>query len=202
MHSATALATVATEPEIEMPTQPDKKIAFILGPMFEDSEFRVPYDRIREAGYAIEVIGAKAGEVLKGDKGKEHVTTDRSIDDVQAGDYLALVIPGGGSPDKLRGDQRFVQFVKDFDAQQRPLAAICHGPQLLEAAHLVQGRTLTAWKTIQDDLSQMGAVVKDQAVVKDRNWITSRKPDDEQQFSDAILKALESASARPEQPRR
>ena len=202
MNSATSLATVATEPEIEMPTQPDKKIAFILGPTFEDSEFRVPYDRIREAGYAIDVIGAKAGEQLKGDKGKEKVITDKSIDEVKAGDYLALVIPGGGSPDKLRADKRFVQFVKDFDAQQRPLAAICHGPQLLEAAHLVQGRTLTAWQTIQDDLRQMGAVVKDQAVVKDRNWITSRKPDDEEQFSDAILQALAGAAARPEQPRR
>jgi protease I len=70
-----------------------------------------------------------------------------------------------------------VDFVKQFDPSGKLIAAVCHGPQLLMAAHLVKGRTLTAWQTIQDDLQQMGANVKDQPVVKDRNWITSRKPD-------------------------
>ena len=72
------------------------------------------------------------------------------------------------------------------------LAAICHGPQLLITAGLVKGRTLTAWSTIQEDLRQIGARVKDEPVVKDGNWITSRKPDDLQQFSDALIQALRS----------
>ena len=72
------------------------------------------------------------------------------------------------------------------------LAAICHGPQLLITAGLVKGRTLTAWSTIQEDLRQIGAKVKDEPVVKDGNWITSRKPDDLQQFSDALIQALRS----------
>ena len=80
--------------------------------------------------------------------------------------------------------------MKEFDASKKPLAAVCHGPQLLITAGLVKGRTLTAWKTIQEDLRQIGANVKDEPVVRDGNWITSRKPDDLQQFSDAVVQAL------------
>ena len=167
------------------------KIAFVLGSGFEDSEFRIPYDRLRDTGVSIDVIGTRAGEQLKGYHGRETVKTDRGIDEVRADGYSALVIPGGYSPDHLRADPRFVQFVRDFDATGRPLAAVCHGPQLLITAGLVRGRTLTAWKTIQEDLRQMGANVKDDQVVIDRNWITSRQPSDLEAFSRAILEALE-----------
>jgi deglycase len=167
------------------------KIALVLGQGFEDSEFRVPYDRLKEEGYEVEIIGVKAGEELKGYKGKETVKVEKGIDRVKAEDYDALLIPGGQSPDHLRVDKRMVELVKQFDQAGRLIAAVCHGPQLLIAAHLVKGRTLTAWQTIQDDLQQIGAQVKDEAVVKDRNWITSRKPDDLKQFSDAIVEHLE-----------
>jgi len=147
----------------------------------------------------------KAGEELKGYKGKEKVKVEKSIDQVKAEDYDALLIPGGQSPDHLRADRRMVEFVKKFDQAGKPIAAVCHGPQLLIAAHLVKGRTLTAWQTIQDDLRQIGATVKDEPVVRDRNWITSRKPDDLQQFSDAIVEELERSESgvdanRPSQP--
>jgi protease I len=167
------------------------KIAFLLGEGFEDSEFRVPYDRLREAGYTVDVIGAQAGQELKGYRGKEKARTDRGIDEVRPDDYAALVLPGGQSPDHLRADRRFVQFVQRFDDTGRPLAAVCHGPQLLITAGLVRGRTLTAWKTIQDDLRQVGANVVDRPVVIDRNWITSRQPDDLEAFSGAVLEALQ-----------
>ena len=181
------------------------RIACVLGPGFEDSEFRVPYDRLKEEGYQVDVIGVKAGEELKGYKGKEKVKVEKSIDQVKAEDYDALLIPGGQSPDHLRADRRMVEFVKKFDQAGKPIAAVCHGPQLLIAAHLVKGRTLTAWQTIQDDLRQIGATVKDEPVVRDRNWITSRKPDDLQQFSDAIVEELERSESgvdanRPSQP--
>jgi protease I len=166
------------------------KVACLLGPGFEDSEFRIPYDRLRQAGYDVDIIGTKAGEQLKGDKGKETATTNLAIDDADVDDYVALLIPGGYSPDKLRADDRFVQFVKDFDATKRPPAAVCHGPQLLLTAELTRGRTLTAWKTIQGDLRQAGAQVQDQEVVVDGNWITSRKPDDLQAFSAKLLEEL------------
>ncbi|HET9752935.1 MAG TPA: type 1 glutamine amidotransferase domain-containing protein [Myxococcales bacterium] len=175
------------------------KIACVLGQGFEDSEFRVPYDRLKAEGYQVDVIGLKAGEELKGYKGKEKVKADKSIDQVNADDYDALLIPGGQSPDHLRVDKRMVDFVKAFDKAGKLVAAVCHGPQLLIAAHLVKGRTLTAWQTIQDDLKQIGATVKDEPVVIDRNWITSRKPDDLPQFSEAIVEELEASdtSARP-----
>ncbi len=133
------------------------KVACLLAAGFEDSEFRVPVDRLREAGYQVDVIGMKAGEKLHGEKGKETVTTDLGIDDADVDRYVGLLIPGGYSPDKLRADDRFVQFVKDFDATKRPLAAVCHGPQLLLTAELTKGRTLTAWTTVQGDLRQAGA---------------------------------------------
>src|SRR5438067_10487933 len=171
------------------------KIACVLGQGFEDSEFRIPYERLKKAGYQVDVIGLKAGEELKGYKGKEKVKAEKSIDQVKAADYDALLIPSGQSPDHLRVDKRMVDFLKQFDQSGKLIAAVCHGPQLLMAAHLVKGRTLTAWATVQDDLVQMGANVKDEPVVRDRNWITSRKPDDLPQFSEAIVDQLEGGEA-------
>ena len=179
-----------------MANEKHRKVACLLGPGFEDSEFRIPFDRLRQAGYQVEIIGAKAGEKLKGDKGKETATTDLGIDDADVDNYVGLLIPGGYSPDKLRADDRFVQFVRDFDATKRPLAAVCHGPQLLLTAELVKGRTLTAWKTIQGDLRQAGARVQDQEVVVDDNWITSRKPDDLEAFSAKLIEELGEAEER------
>jgi protease I len=173
------------------------KIACLLGQGFEDSEFRVPYDRLRNEGYQVDVIGAKAGEELKGYKGKEKVKVEKAIDQVEADDYDALVIPGGQSPDHLRVDKRFVDFVKEFESSGKLIAAVCHGPQLLAAAHLVKGRTLTAWSTVQDDLQQMGANVRDEPVVRDRNWVTSRKPEDLEAFSAAMIESLEGSEEGP-----
>ena len=174
------------------------RIACLLGPGFEDSEFRMPYDALKNAGYQVDIIGTKAGIELKGYKGKETVKADKGIDEVRPEDYQALLIPGGHSPDQLRKDKKIVEFVKKFDALKRPLAAVCHGPQLLLTARLVRGRTLTAWETVQGDLEQAGANVKDQDVVIDQNWITSRKPEDLKAFSEALLNALRNAGKRSE----
>ena len=172
------------------------KIACVVAEGFEDSEFEIPRRRLEEVGYQVEVIGAEAGQTLKGYKGKVVARTDRSIDDVRAEDYEGLLIPGGHSQDVLRADQRFVTFVQRFDETKRPLAAVCHGPQLLMAAGLVKGRTLTAWPTIQRDLWQMGAQVRDEEVVVDDNWITSRKPDDLEAFSVRMIEALRELEGR------
>ncbi|HVV48807.1 MAG TPA: type 1 glutamine amidotransferase domain-containing protein [Polyangia bacterium] len=166
------------------------RVACLLAAGFEDSELRVPYDRLRQAGYLVEIIGEVAGERLVGERGRETITADFGIDEVQVRDYEGLLIPGGHSPDTLRADQRFIDFVKDFDRTGRPLAAVCHGPQLLLAAELQRGRTLTAWKTIQGDLRQAGAEVRDQAVVVDGNWITSRQPSDLEAFSSKFIEEL------------
>ena len=172
------------------------KIACLLADGFEDSEFRLPCDWLSAAGYTVEIIGAKAGDTLKGDKGRETAVVDLEIDEADVDDYEGLLIPGGYSPDKLRADDRFVEFVRAFDATGRPLAAVCHGPQLLLTAELQSGRTLTAWQTIQGDLRQAGANVVDREVVVDDNWITSRKPADLEAFSDKMIEELRELEGR------
>jgi protease I len=182
----------------------EKKVLFLLGQGFEDSEFRIPYDRLKEAEIKIDVVGPQAGALLEGYRRRERVKADKGIDDVHPEEYDALVIPGGHSPDHLRADERFVRFVEEFDRTGKPLASVCHGPQLLISAGLVRGRRLTAWKTVQDDLRKIGAEVPDEPLVVDRNWITSRQPGDLEVFSAAIVRALEggieTAAGRETQP--
>jgi len=167
-----------------------KKIACLLAEGFEDSEFRIPHDRLQNMGYDVEIIGIEAGQELTGYKKREIATTDLAIDEADPESYAGLLIPGGQSPDRLRSDSRVIDFVREFDATGRPLAAVCHGPQLLLSAQLQRGRTLTAWSTVQDDLRQAGAHVKDEPVVIDGNWITSRKPADLAAFSGKFIEAL------------
>jgi protease I len=166
------------------------RVACLLGDDFEDSEVRAPYDRMRQEGFEVVIIGSKKGKEIRGKRGKEHIRADAGIDEVDPEDFDLLFIPGGQSPDHLRADRRFVEFVKRFDEGAKPIAAICHGPQLLMTARLVKGRTLTAWRTIQDDLELAGANVRDEPVVIDRNWITSRQPQDLPQFSTAIVEYM------------
>ena len=168
------------------------KIACIATNGFEDSELRIPVDRLRATGHEVDIIGFEKGDPLTGDKGREKVTATKGIVEVKEGDYAALLIPGGHSPDKLRADKRFVELVKDFERAGKLIAAVCHGPQLLLTAELVRGRKLTAWSTIQGDLRQAGANVEDREVVVDKNWITSRKPGDLETFSRAIVERLAS----------
>jgi protease I len=166
------------------------KIACLLADGFEDSEFQIPCDWLSAAGYTVEIIGARAGDALKGEKGRETVVVDLSIDEADVDSYEGMLIPGGHSPDILRADDRFVEFVRAFDATGRPLAAVCHGPQILLTAELQGGRTLTAWPTVQGDLRQAGAHVVDRDVVVDDNWITSRKPADLEAFTAKFVEEL------------
>lgn len=171
------------------------RVACLLDSDFEDSEFRGPYDALREAGHEVTVIGLRAGAELTGKKGKERTTAERGIDQVSPADFDALLIPGGYSPDHLRADRRMVDFTRAFFTDERPVFAICHGPQLLMTARVVSGRRMTAWLTVQDDLGQVGADVVDEEVVVDRRLVTSRKPDDVPAFSREAVRMLETASA-------
>lgn len=165
---------------------PNQRIAILLADEFEDSEFRIPFERLDAAGFVIDVIGLREGETLHGKKKEQKINVSRAIDDAEADDYVALVIPGGKSPEKLRRDPRVLDFVRSFAATGKPLAAVCHGPQVLISAGLVEGRTLTAWPAVQEELRQAGAKVEDRDVVKDGSFITSRKPEDMNAFTDAI----------------
>lgn len=173
-----------------MNMQNKAKIAVLLGPDFEDSEFTHPVAKLREAGHEVEVLGTKANQALEGKRHKAKVETDAAVGDRQAEDYDALLIPGGHSPDKLRTDEQMVRFVQDFDRLKRPIAAICHGPQLLIEAGVVKGRTMTSWPSVRTDLRNAGAEVVERAVCKDGYLITSRKPDDLDEFTTALLSAV------------
>lgn len=171
------------------------KVAFLLGPQFEDSEMQKPYDAIRSEGHETVIIGLKAGESLQGKQKQAQYTTELAIKDAKADDYDAVVIPGGSSPEALRLDPDIQSFVRQFDETGKTIAAICHGPQILISAGLAQGRTLTSYPPLQDDLTNAGAIFVDQEVVVDGNLISSRTPKDEPAFIRETLKALSSKVA-------
>jgi deglycase len=166
------------------------KVAFVLADDFEDSEFKVPYDRIREAGHKVTVVGKEGNKQVKGKKGKESFTTEVGPGDVSADQFDALVIPGGYSPDKLRTDEGIVSLVQKIFGADKPVAAICHAGSLLIEAGAVAGRRVTSWPSIRTDLINAGATWEDAEVVEDGNLVTSRKPDDLDAFCAAILKRL------------
>lgn len=171
------------------------RVAILLDDAFEDSEFRVPWSRLRQAGHEVTIVGRKAGSLLTGKRGLEHVTTDVSIADVVVDAFHALVIPGGRSPERLLRDARMVVFTRAFFGTGRPVAAVCHGPLLLAAAGVLGGRTLTSWPAISDQLVDAGARWVDREVVEDGQLVTSRSPADLEPFATALLRKLEAAEA-------
>ena len=116
-----------------------KKIAVLITDEFEDSEFTSPAEAFRKAGHEVITIEKEAGKTVKGHKGEASVTIDETIDNVSPSDFDALLLPGGHSPDSLRGDERFVTFTRDFVSTGKPVFAICHGPQLLISADVIRG---------------------------------------------------------------
>ncbi|MEW4426556.1 MULTISPECIES: type 1 glutamine amidotransferase domain-containing protein [Paenibacillus] len=166
------------------------KVAFLLANDFEDSEMQVPYDEVKKAGHEVEIIGLKAGETLKGKGGKASYTSDKAIAEVSASDYDAVVIPGGSSPENLRTDADILKFVTEINSAKKPIAAICHGPQILASADLLKGRTITSYPPLKDDMVNAGAEFKDHEAVVDGNYITSRTPADEPAFVRELLKVI------------
>jgi protease I len=167
------------------------RVAMIVDEMFEDSEMRVPYDRLKAAGHEVVVIGREGKKRLSGKRGKETVTTDQAIDDVSANQFDALVIPGGYSPDHLRTNRKMVALTRDLFKAGKPVAAVCHAGWMLVEADIADGRTVTSWPSIKTDMINAGARWVDREVVEDKNLITSRKPDDLPAFCDAIERQLE-----------
>jgi protease I len=166
------------------------RIVIPLADDFEDSEFSIPYGRLREAGHDVTVVGRGEGDVVEGKRGEATVPLDAAAAAVDPTSFDLLLIPGGWSPDHLRTDAAVVRLVRDFVATGRPVAAVCHGPQLLIEADAVRGRTVTSWPSVRRDLENAGATWVDREVVEDGNLITSRKPADLEAFSDAIIRRL------------
>ncbi|GAA5416592.1 general stress protein 18 [Paraliobacillus ryukyuensis] len=167
------------------------KVACVITDYFEDVEYTDPAKALQDAGHEVVTIEKEHGKTVTGKQGNTKVTIDKAIDDVSPNDFDALLIPGGFSPDQLRGDDRFVSFAKTFMDEKKPVFAICHGPQLLITAKALEGRTATGFKSIRVDMEYAKANVKDQEVVVCQNQlVTSRMPDDIPAFNKEMLNLL------------
>ena len=171
-----------------------KRVAMLVEDDFEDRELTGPLEALRAAGATVTLVGPTAGAQFKGKRGEAIVTSDLAAGSAKMKDFDALVIPGGHAPDKMRMRHAMVDLARDAMEAGKPVAAICHGPQVLISANSLRGRTLTCWPSIAIDVKNAGGLYVDQPVVEDANLITSRKPDDVPVFSDAIIRALSKVS--------
>ncbi|NUR78135.1 MAG: type 1 glutamine amidotransferase [Thermoleophilia bacterium] len=170
-----------------------KRVAIVAADMVERVELIEPRKALEKAGATTELISLKPGAIKAFDHfdPAEDIPVDRAVEEADASDYDALMIPGGvGNPDQLRGDENMVAFVRDFFEQGKPVAAICHAPWLLIEAGVVRGRKVTSWPTLQTDLRNAGANWVDQEVVVDAGLVTSRKPDDIPAFNKKMIEEV------------
>jgi protease I len=168
-----------------------KDVLIISADRFEDSELLQPYQKLNEEGLSIAIASLRRGTIT-GKHGME-VSVDLRVDEVHADDYGMLLLPGGKAPAELRRSPEVLAIARRFMQQNRPVAAICHGPQILISAGVMAGRTATAYPSVAEELRQAGAHYVDREVVVDDNLITSRKPDDIPAFVHAILAQLHEA---------
>jgi len=170
------------------------KVAIIVENGVEESEFIEPKAALEQAGIKITVISSQRNEVRSWSKGEWSNTypVDLPLLEAHAEDYDALVLPGGViNIDRLRVQQGVVALIKQFNKQEKPIAAICHAPWLLVDAGLIVGKTITSWPSLQTDIRNAGARWIDQAAVVEGNLITSRNPNDIAAFTKEILTLME-----------
>lgn len=165
-----------------------KTAAIIATDEFEDLELFHPLYRLQEEGVRTILVGLTK-DPIKGKKGYS-ITPNASIDEVEAENFDFLVVPGGKSPEMLRLNGKILRFVKDFNTQGKPIAAICHAGQVLASAGIVKNRTLTCVAGIRDDMINAGARYVDKAVVTDGNLVTSRIPSDLPEFARAMIEVF------------
>ena len=166
-----------------------KKAFILVESTYNDLEFWYPFYRLQEAGAEVVVVGPMGGLVYTGKAGLP-VKADAGMGDVSASGCDALIIPGGYAPDHMRRHPQMVKLVRDCVESGKVVAAICHAGWMLASADILQGRTVTSFFAIKDDLVHAGANYIDQEVVVDSNIITSRTPDDLPAFMKAIIAAL------------
>jgi len=166
-----------------------KNVVIPVESLFNTFEFWYPYYRLKEAGADVTVVGSGSADTYTGKPGTE-IKVDTSIEQVSADNYDGMVIPGGYAPDIMRRYPKMVQLVKDLFDGGKVVAAICHAGWMLASAKILQGKTVTSFFAIKDDLVHAGAEWVDQEVVVDGNLITSRTPDDLPAFMRAVIAAL------------
>jgi protease I len=184
--------------EASMTAITEARILIMATDGFEQSELMVPLQKLKEKGATVEVAAPSKtldqGKIRGWDKADwgSSVPVDKTLDQVQAGDYDALVLPGGViNPDKLRVEPKAIDIVKAFTSSGKIVAAICHGPWLLAEAGVADGRQLTSFKSIRTDMENAGGQWVDKEVVTDEGIITSRSPDDLPAFVAKIVEEVE-----------
>jgi protease I len=167
-----------------------KRIAILATHGFEQSELEGPREALDEAGADSDIVSLEEGEIRawKEDDFGDSFEVDVLLDEANPEDYDGLLLPGGVmNPDKLRLEPKAVEFVRAFFAAGKPVAAICHGPQLLIEADVVRGRRMTSYPSVKKDLQNAGAKWVDEEVVVDNGLVTSRKPDDIPAFNAKMI---------------
>jgi protease I len=170
-----------------------KKILILATNGFEQSELEVPRDRLKAAGATVHVVSPEKGEIKGWDKKDwgHPVKVDRTLDEVSADEYDAIVLPGGQiNPDLLRVNDKALALIKAFYQQKKIVAAVCHAPWLLIETGIIKGRKATSYKSIKTDCINAGAKWEDSQVVTDNGIITSRNPGDLEAFSNKIIEEV------------
>jgi protease I len=182
---------------VPVPKISDAKILIVATDGFEESELFGPRQILKDCGAEVVLASLTRDPIqatVHDDPGKT-IRPDLVVDEARAGDFDALVLPGGvRNPDALRTHANVIALIRDFARQAKPVAAICHGPWLLVEADLLRGRTATAWPSIRTDLRNAGANVVDRAAVTDGNIVTSRNPGDVDAFTQALVALVEKHS--------
>ena len=167
-----------------------KRVAILVENLFDEKELIYPYFRLKEEGYEVHLVGSEKNSVYTSKSNYTEKSTHSSRE-VKAEDYDAVVIPGGFSPDYMRRNQYTVNFVKELDRLEKPIAAICHGPWLIASCCDLKGKKVTGFYSIKDDLVNAGAKYIDEEVVIDGNLITSRTPKDLPAFLKTIIEKIQ-----------
>ncbi|HEX2190152.1 MAG TPA: type 1 glutamine amidotransferase domain-containing protein [Longimicrobiaceae bacterium] len=166
------------------------RVAILAADGVEQIELTGPRDELVEHGAEVEVVSLRPGSIqgMNLMKPGKKIDVDRAVSTADPGDYDALLLPGGHiNPDFLRQSDRVLDFVRAMDRAGKPIAVICHAPWVLVSAGLVRGRRLTSWPGIRDDVRNAGGAWVDEAAVRDRNWVSSRGPQDLRKFNRAML---------------
>ena len=177
-----------------MPTIPNARVLIVATDGFEEWELFGPRQILQQRGADVVLASLNRDPIqatIHDDPGKT-IRPDLVVDEANADDFDALILPGGvRNPDQLRLHGNVIALIRAFAEQGKPVAAICHGPWLLVEADLLRGRTATSWPSIRTDLRNAGANVVDEAAVTDGNIVTSRNPDDVEAFTNALIDLIE-----------
>ena len=170
-----------------------KRVAILATDGVEQIELTSPREALEKAGAKCVLISPKEGEIqgFKHHDKADKLKVDLALAKANADDFDAVLLPGGViNADAIRIEKKAQQFVQEMDRAGKPVMVICHGPWLLISAELMKGRVITSWPTLQDDIRNAGGTWRDEQVIRDRNWVSSRKPDDLPAFNEASIKLI------------